>query len=141
MSVVSIVSLGLLLLATGADPSAESNAIPDLHDRPIVEENGRRLLWANEDEYGNVEWFDMTDSTIDPERFQFGIGKDTIASVDDPEFVSFGDPRLVERGITRETEVLGVEIDGIARAYPIGLMSLHEVVNDSFGGKPYAVLW
>ena len=34
-----------------------------------------------------------------------------------------------------------VEIDGIARAYPVGVMSMHEVVNDRFGEKAYAVFW
>ena len=43
--------------------------------------------------------------------------------------------------VPRETRVLGVEIDGIARAYPVSVMSRHEVVNDDFGGKAYAVLW
>jgi hypothetical protein len=119
----------------------QAEAIPDRHDRPIVEQDGRRMLWAGEDAEGNVEWFDMTDSTIDPHRFQFGIGKDTIPSIDAPEFVSPDDPRLAARGVTRETPVLGVEIDGDARAYPVDLMSMHEVVNDEFGGEPFAVLW
>jgi hypothetical protein len=134
----------LILLITAIYPAGagdESDAIPNLHDRPIIEEDGRRLLWASEDDEGFVEWFDMTDSTIDPHRFQYGIGKDVIESVDRPEFVPFDDPRLAARGITRETEVLGVEIDGIARAYPVSVMSIHEVVNDRFGDKAYAVLW
>ena len=46
----------------------QAEVIPDRHDRPIVEEDGRRLLWAGEDAEGKVEWFDMTDSTIDPNR-------------------------------------------------------------------------
>jgi len=129
--------------AAGAadESSAKSENVPDLHDRPIVERDGRTLLWAAEDDAGNVEWFDMTGATIDPHRFQFGIGKDTIASIDDPEFVSSGDTRLAERGVTRETRVLGVEVNGIARAYPISVMNMHEVVNDDFGGEAYAVLW
>jgi hypothetical protein len=126
---------------TSDKPAAEAAAIPDQHDRPIVEEDGRRLLWAGEDDEGNVEWFDMTDSLIDPHRFQFGIGKDVISSIDEPVFVAANDPRLAERGITRETQVLGVEIGGIARAYPVDLMTMHEVVNDEFDGKAYAVLW
>ncbi len=127
--------------AEEAQTIEEPETIPNLHDKPIVERDGRRLLWAGEDDAGNVEWFDMTESTIDPHRFQFGIGKDTIPSIDSPELVAFDDPRVAARGITRETEVLGVEIDGIARAYSVDLMSMHEVVNDDFGGSAYAVLW
>lgn len=120
---------------------SEDVAVPDQHTRPIKEEYGRTLLWANETEDGDVEWFDMTGSPISPYKFQFGIGKDTIPSIDEPEFVRFGDPRVAERGITLETPVLGVFIHSIARAYPVDLMSMHEVVNDDIAGKPYAVMW
>jgi hypothetical protein len=138
---VALALLSLAVATTTAVDAEEPEVVNNRHDRPIVEEDGRRLLWAGEDDEGSVEWFDMTGSTIDPQRFQFGIGKDVIASVDRPEFVPFDDPRLAERGISRETDVLGVEIDGIARAYPVSLMSMHEVVNDRFGDKAYAVLW
>ncbi len=37
--------------------------------------------------------------------------------------------------------VIGVEINGDARAYPIRLLSLHEIVNDVIGEKPVAVTW
>ncbi len=128
-----------------ADPDEvleiDPDAIPNQHEQPIVDENGRRLLWASENEDGDVEWFDMTESTIDPYRFQYGIGKDEIASIDDPVFVASDDPRLAERSITGETEVLGVVVDGIARAYPVKIMDIHEVVNDRFGDKALAVLW
>jgi hypothetical protein len=131
--------LGLLLLAFPVD--AQEKLEPDLHGRPIIEENGRRLLWAGEDAEGNIEWFDMTDSTIDPHRFQFGIGKDRIPSIDDPEFVAADDAKLRARGITMETPVLGVFLNGIARAYPVKVMDRHEVVNDDFNGEAFAVLW
>lgn len=143
-----ILTIGIMacLVATVPVAGQEETKTPpapeeDLHDRPIVEENGRRLLWAGEDEEGNVEWFDMTDSSIDPHRFQFGIGKDRIDSIDRPEFVAADDPLLPSRGITAETPVLGVFLNGIARAYPVKLMDAHEVVNDDFGGEAYAVLW
>ena len=37
--------------------------------------------------------------------------------------------------------VLGVEIGGDARAYPIRILSRHEVVNDIVGTTPIAVTW
>lgn len=37
--------------------------------------------------------------------------------------------------------VIGVELDGHARAYPVRLLSLHEVVNDNIAGRPIAVTW
>ncbi|MDX1379229.1 MAG: DUF3179 domain-containing protein [Anaerolineales bacterium] len=40
-----------------------------------------------------------------------------------------------------EELVIGVEINGQARAYPIRLLSSHEIVNDVIGGEPVAVTW
>ena len=37
--------------------------------------------------------------------------------------------------------VTGVSINGENRAYPINLMSRHEIVNDTVGGKGIAVTW
>jgi hypothetical protein len=130
---------GTRAAADAAEP--EVDGIPDQHDRPIVERDGRRLLWANEDEAGEASWFDVTGATVDPEQFQHGIGKDTIDSIDAPVFVGITDERLAARGVDQETDVLGVEIDGIARAYPVWMMDRHEVVNDRFGEKAFAVLW
>ena len=61
-----------------------------------------------------------------------GAGKDTIASITEPAFGpdwSDHDPSLVD-----ESLVIGVERDGIARAYPLKMLTLHEVVNDDLGG-------
>ncbi|NIS80952.1 MAG: DUF3179 domain-containing protein [Anaerolineales bacterium] len=37
--------------------------------------------------------------------------------------------------------VVGLEIFGDARAYPVSLLSLHEIVNDVVGGEPVAITW
>ncbi len=143
--------------AVPRDPVAEAFEWPH-HDRPIVEQNGRTLLWANgptgeedtdgegaepagEQDATETQWFDLTDALIDPVGFSHGIGKDTIPSVEQPVFVAHDDPLLAERGVDLESEVLGVYVNGIARAYPRRIMSMHEVVNDEFAGRPYAVLW
>ncbi len=106
------------------------------HTQPIIEEGGRTLLWAGDD-----DWFDVTDSAINPAHFQYGIGRDRIPSIDKPIFVSAYDPRLETAKITLDTMVLGVFQEGEGKAYPVFLMDGHEVVNDTFAGEPYAVLW
>ena len=127
------------LPSTGSRDSV--NPFPDRHFREIVNQDGMALLWANENEEGETEYFDVTDAQIDPVTFQFGIGKDTIPSIDEPVFVSPTDPQLSERGVTEETQVLGVAMNGIARAYPVEIMDMHEVVNDEFSGESFAVMW
>jgi hypothetical protein len=37
--------------------------------------------------------------------------------------------------------VVGVEIAGDSRAYPVPTLSRHEIVNDKVGGIPIAVTW
>ena len=68
--------------------------IPNQHGRPIVEEEGRTLLWANAD-----DWFDVTGMDLDPHEFQFGIGRDKIPSVDAPRFVPMDHPEVADHGL------------------------------------------
>lgn len=116
---------------------------PDLrrtrHNRPIVQRDGRTLLWARADRDGSVEWFDITDATIDPTQLQFGIGVDRIASVDRPQFATWPDERLRKALIDENTLVIGVELEGDARAYPLLTLGSHELVNDTVAGKPVTV--
>ncbi len=108
----------------------------------LKKQNGKRLLWAKGDP-GSEEsqWFDVTDAPLDPGEFQYGIGKDTIAAIDEPLFVPVGDPRLEAQHITDEARVIGYADGDDARAYPIRIMSRHELVNDTVGGKPVTVGW
>ena len=44
-------------------------------------------------------------------------------------------------GIDQSVQVIGVEINGESRAYPIPYLSAHEIVNDTVGGRHIAVTW
>lgn len=44
-------------------------------------------------------------------------------------------------GMSPNTRVLGVSINGDSRAYPIPYMSEHEIVNDNVGGRLIAATW
>lgn len=61
------------------------------------------------------------------------LRKDAIPSIDDPTFCDeyIGDP---------DDEVIVVEGD-VPRAYPIRILSYHEIVNDVVDGRPVAVTW
>ena len=67
------------------------------------------------------------------------LAPDAIPSIDTPTFFNSLDDA---NEVYRDTElVLGIEIDGDARAYSVPLLSRHEIVNDVVGGKPVAVTW
>lgn len=113
-----------------------------LDSKTFIERDGRRLLWAKgEPESPDAEWFDVTGSSVDPARFQHGIGKDTISTIDDPVFVEVDDARLSAAGINDESMVIGYVHRGVARAYPLKFLDQHELVNDRIAGKPITVGW
>lgn len=66
------------------------------------------------------------------------IPKDAIPAILEPKFAS---PQTAENLIKDTEQVIGVSINGDARAYPIKILSSHEIVNDVVGGEPIAVTW
>jgi hypothetical protein len=66
------------------------------------------------------------------------LPRDSIPSIDDPEFYGVEEADLE---YLPEELVLGVEVDGEARAYSVGLLSRHEIVNDTLAGHPISVTW
>ncbi len=67
------------------------------------------------------------------------LAPDAIPAINNPTFF-----HTIEEADTayRDTEfVLGIEIDGDARAYSVPLLSRHEIVNDVVAGNPVAVTW
>ena len=65
-----------------------------------------------------------------------GPPKDAIPALFNPKFV-----QPAESGLAPEDRVLGFAADGQARAYPIRILSWHELVNDEVNGKPVLVSW
>ncbi len=72
-----------------------------------------------------------------------GPPKDAIRSIDAPIFTSlqFGQASGWAAGLEDSEPVIALEIDGDARAYPLGIMIRHEIVNDVVGGEPVAVTY
>ena len=65
-----------------------------------------------------------------------GPPKDGIPSIDTPSFVSVG---AASDWIAPEEPVILLEHKGIARAYPLQILTHHEIVNDRIAGTPVAV--
>ena len=64
-----------------------------------------------------------------------GPEKDAIPAVQEPQFVKAADATFLDSN----DKVIGVVIQGRARAYPIKILNWHEVVDDSITGIPLAV--
>ena len=91
--------------------------------------------------------FDLSTPSIDPELIVPSmLHRDMVPVIDDPLILSMND--IEERGAQRSTRllvsddlVIGVVHDGIARAYPLSIMHVHELVHDELGGTPILVSW
>ena len=66
------------------------------------------------------------------------LSKDAIPAILDPKFL---DTRAANAQMAPNERVLGVSVKGESRAYPLKMLSRHEVVNDEVGGVPIAVTW
>jgi hypothetical protein len=62
------------------------------------------------------------------------LPRDAIPSVDDPTF----GPEFAGEA---DDEVVVLERSGEVRAYPVGILDFHEIVNDTVAGQPVAVTW
>ncbi len=72
------------------------------------------------------------------EIFSGGPGRDEIAPIDAPKFLSVSEnPRALEK----EEPVIVLEIDGEAKAYPLSILIWHEIVNDELAGVPVVVTY
>ncbi len=84
-----------------------------------------------------AEW-DFSRHAIDPAEIRSGgPPKDGIPALTDPLFV----PAASASFMKNDDQVLGVSLNGVARAYPTRILSWHELVNDRFGDSAVLVSW
>ncbi len=82
--------------------------------------------------------FDLSDVSVSQEDiFQGGPPRGGIPAIDVPKFVGVDAADF----LSDDDRVLGVEIDGVARAYPIRILNWHEIVNDKIGDVSFSVTY
>ena len=99
----------------------------------------RYLIWGPELDIELVSIPDDTEAGVERElEIVRLLGKDAIPAILEPKFVSAS-----EAGYWMEPDeaVLGVSMGGEHKAYPVTMLSRHEIVNDIVGGEPVAVTW
>ena len=79
---------------------------------------------------------DRSDVNVDVTRLRKLIPKDGIRPVYEPTFQTANDVIL-----GRDDLVIGLTINGDARAYPISVLERREMVNDVVGGVPILATW
>ncbi|WP_316504724.1 DUF3179 domain-containing protein [Nitrosopumilus sp.] len=66
-----------------------------------------------------------------------GPPKDGIPSIDNPVFANADNSQFMSNSDT----VIGLELNGEAKAYPLFILVWHEIVNDEVGGVPVSVTY
>ena len=85
---------------------------------------------------GPKNGFDVSNASIPvDEILAGGPPRDGIPALSDPELIDALDATYLQPN----DRILGIEIDGIARAYPISILNWHEIVNDQINDKNFAV--
>jgi hypothetical protein len=114
--------------AAGASGSPGAGGSPGATEPPSLDDLRVRIEgWAT----------DFTKASVDLGDFVGGgPPKDGIPALDEPRFESIDAARswLVDR-----SPVISLEAGGEARAYPLGILTWHEIVNDTLGGVPVVV--
>lgn len=82
--------------------------------------------------------FDLRDLSIPAAEIRGGgPPKDGIPAITSPKTVAPADARFLKAN----DRVVGVALNGQARAYPISILTQHEIVNDKLGDTPIAVTY
>ncbi|MDE2155069.1 MAG: DUF3179 domain-containing protein [Xanthomonadaceae bacterium] len=80
--------------------------------------------------------FDLAGALVPMSQIESGgPPKDGIPAIDQPRFVTADNAHFLHA----DDRVLGVERNGIAKAYPVRILNWHEIVNDTFGTEPIVV--
>lgn len=82
--------------------------------------------------------FDVTDSLVPAAELRpGGPPRDGIPALTDPAFVTADRATFLDP----TDRVLGVRVNGVAKAYPLAIMNWHEIANDQFAGTPVTVTY
>ena len=106
--------------------------------RSSVSQTITRLIVSSEEVSVAVDpGGDAKDEEMDLEIVTL-LGFDAIPAILDPQFVSVDE---ADDWMDSDELVLGLSINGDSRAYSVPMLSSHEIVNDTVGGRKVAVTW
>jgi hypothetical protein len=133
-------------IPTDTPPEAEDETAPasttDLSEPPplvidetaVIHDDDRSATLARLTSSWNTNWERRTVST--GEMMSGGPPRDGIPPIDDPNFVT---PEEAGEWLADNEPVVIFEHNGDARAYPLQILTWHEIVNDTVGELPVSV--
>jgi Protein of unknown function (DUF3179) len=125
LAVIGILSLILIITAMNANSMSIANSITNTGSI-----NKASTAEVEEEQKNNIIPLDQIVSGGPP--------PDGIPSIDEPKFISIQE---ADKYLEDSELVLGANINGDVRAYPLQILVWHEIVNDKVGGVPVAVTY
>ncbi len=122
--------------ATDESPTTAANADGD--PAPMVEPNPDFQNDLDAARFSTGHWLtDFSLHTVPYDEFlSGGVPRDGIPPLDNPQFESIAD---ADNWLEDVQPVVALEIGGQARAYPLAILTWHEIANDTLGGVPVSV--
>ncbi len=139
-SLLELLSLSLLIIlltacARDVQSQPDATAPPTATHPTLAKEESVQVPPGAGSEFST----DFSKNNVDlGEVISGGPPKDGIPAVDDPNFVSVAD---ADAWLAPQEAVVLLELNGQARAYPLQILTWHEIVNDEIGGTPVAVTY
>lgn len=126
------------LAGAGAEPEPRPTEIPVeeelVNDDDLIVGDDRSERLRSLTSSWNTDWERRTIDT--GELLSGGPPRDGIPSIDAPQFVTFDE---AAEWLRDREPVIALEINGDARAYPLQIMTWHEIANDTVGDTPVLV--
>jgi hypothetical protein len=116
--------LVLVMFAVSNDTEAQLSC-----DNPPMDTSRLALVWDKTD-------FCAYQEGVYEEIISGGVPRDGIPPIDDPQFESVED---AAGWLEPQSPVIALAVGEVARAYPLAILTRHEIVNDVIDGTPVAV--
>jgi hypothetical protein len=85
---------------------------------------------------GPTNDFDLSDSLVPAAEIHHGgPARDGIPAIDRPVFIAAGEADFLHD----DDSVLGIDRNGVRKAYPVRILDYHEIINDRFGHESLVV--
>ncbi|MFQ6026435.1 MAG: DUF3179 domain-containing protein [Dehalococcoidia bacterium] len=109
---------------SGADVSAGGISADPNYEQALDEARLRTAGWKTDFRFHAVPFTEI---------FSGGVPRDGIPPIDDPVFTSIEN---ADQWLDELEPVISLEVNGEAKAYPLQVLTWHEIVNDELGGIP-----
>ena len=96
------------------------------------------LAWSFHGANAQSNGFDLSNASLPVEQILHGgPPRDGIPAISNPKLIAAIEADYLEA----DDRIVGIEINGEARAYPVSILNWHEIVNDRIGERYFAITY